>query len=77
MKLSKKQELLALGSALYLIGLEVEANRSRLQAIADRYEGAETIPVTQELVDGINAFEHANREFSRLEERYLKLFNEL
>ena len=35
MKLLKKEELLALGSALYLVGLEVEGNRSKLQEITD------------------------------------------
>ena len=77
MKLSKKQELLALGSALYLMGLEVEGNRSKLQEIADRYDSDETIPVTPELLEGINAFERAKSEFARLEKRFLKLQQEL
>lgn len=77
MKLSKKQELLALGSALYLMGLEVEGNRSKLQKIADQYDSDETIPVTPELLEGINAFERAKSEFARLEKRFLKLQQEL
>lgn len=77
MKLSKKQELLALGSALYLMGIEVEGNRAKLQEIADQYEADETIPVTQELMDGINAFENAKRKFDRLEKRFLKLRQEM
>lgn len=77
MKLSKKEELLALGSALYLMGLEVEGNRAKLQEIADRYGGVENIPATQELLDGISAFENAEREFSRLEKRFLKLKQEM
>ena len=56
MKLSKKQELLALGSALYLVGLEVEGNRAKLQEIVDRHEGDEVIPITQELLDKVDAF---------------------
>lgn len=73
MKLSKKQELLALGSALYLVGLEVEGNRAKLQEIVDRYGGDQSIPITQELLDGVNAFESAKREFARLEKKFLKL----
>ena len=56
MKLSKKQELLALGSALYLVGLEVEGNRAKLQEIVDRPEGDEVNPITQELLDKVDAF---------------------
>lgn len=77
MKLSKKQELLALGSALYLIGLEVEGNRAKLQEIVDRHEGDEVIPITQELLDGANAFENAKREFARLEKKFLELEKEI
>ena len=77
MKLSKKQELIALGSALYLMGIEVEGNRGKLQELAERYEGEEHMPVSQELLDGINALEAAKREFARLEKRYLKLKEEL
>lgn len=77
MKLSKKQELLALGSALYLMGIEVEGNRAKLQEIADRYGADEIIPVTQELLDGIDAFENAKREFDRLEKKFLKLKQEM
>lgn len=77
MKLSKKQELLALGSALYLMGIEVEGSRAKLQEIADRYGADEKIPVTQELLDGINAFENSKREFDRLEKKFLKLKQEM
>lgn len=77
MKLSKKEELLALGSALYLMGLEVEGSRARLQELAEGYECAEAIPVTQELLDGIAAFEKAKGEFERLEKRFLSLKRDL
>ena len=77
MKLSKKQELLALGSALYLMGIEIEGNRSKLQEILDRHARDESIRVTQELLEGVTAFENANREFARLEKRFLKLKMEL
>lgn len=77
MKLSKKEELLALGSALYLMGIEVEGNRTKLQELASRYEGEENIPPAQELMDGISAFENAKREFERLEKRFLKLKQEM
>ena len=77
MKLSKKQELLALGSALYLMGIEVEGSRAKLQEITDRYGADEKIPVTQELLDGIDAFENAKREFDRLEKKFLKLKQEM
>lgn len=75
MKLSKKEELVALGSTLYLLGIEMEGNRAKLQEIADQHGG--DIPVTQELLDRVAAFENANREFTRLEKRYLKLKQEL
>lgn len=77
MKLSKKEELLALGSALYLMGLEVEGSRARLQELAEGYEIVEDVPVTRELLDGMAAFERAKGEFDRLEKRFLKLKGEL
>lgn len=73
MKLSKKEELLALGSALYLVGLEVEGNRSKLQEITDQYGPDETIPPTQGLLDSLSAFEKSKNEFARLEKRFLTL----
>lgn len=77
MKLSKKQELLALGAALYLIGIEVEGNRSKLQEIVDRNKGKKSIKITQELLDGIEDFENAKSEFARLEKRFLELRKKL
>ena len=53
----------------------MEGNRAKLQEIADQHGG--DIPVTQELLDRVAAFENANREFTRLEKRYLKLKQEL
>lgn len=77
MKLSKKEELLALGAALYLMGIEVEGNRAKLQKIVDQHQEDGSAPDTQELLDGIDAFENAKHEFARLEKRFLKLRKEL
>lgn len=77
MKLSKKGELVAVGSALYLLGLEIEGNKAKLQEIADQYEGAEKIPITQELVENVVAIEKARKKFAKLEERYKKLLDEV
>lgn len=78
MKLSKKEELVALGSAMYLVGIEVEGNREKLKEMAYQYGGDdEILPVTQELMDTIYAFKNAKREFDRLEKRYLELMQEL
>lgn len=77
MKLSKKEELVALGSLLYLIGIEIDGNRAGLQAIVDQYEGEERMPVTQEVLDRIRAIENAKQEFTRLEKRFLELEREI
>lgn len=77
MKLSKKGELVAVGSALYLLGLEIEGNKAKLQEIADQYEEAERIPITQELVENVVAIEKARKKFAKLEERYKKLLDEV
>lgn len=77
MKLSKKEELVALGSMLYLIGIEIDGNRAGLQAIVDQYEGEESMPVTQEVLDKIRAIENAKQEFTRLEKRFLELEREI
>lgn len=77
MKLSKKEELVALGSMLYLIGIEIDGNRAGLQEIVDQYEGEERMPVTQEVLDRIRAIENAKQEFTRLEKRFLELEREI
>ena len=77
MKLSKKGELVAVGSALYLLGLEIEGNKAKLQEIADQYEETERIPITQELVENVVAIEKARKKFAKLEERYKKLLDEV
>ena len=43
MKLSKKEELVALGSAMYLVGIEVEGNREKLKKMAYQYGGDDEI----------------------------------
>ena len=77
MKLSKKEELLALGSALYLLGFEIEGNRAKLQKIVDQHMGVKNIPVTQELMNSILAFENAQHKFAQLEEKYIRLRKDL
>lgn len=76
MNLSKKGELLALGSALYLVGLEVEAQKEKLWEMSEHPVNGK-IPVTQELLDTLEAHERAKAEFSRLEKRFLELEKEL
>lgn len=77
MKLSKKEELVALGSLLYLIGIEIDGNRAGLQEIVDRHKGEESMPATQEVLDRIRAIENAKQEFTRLEKRFLELEREI
>lgn len=77
MKLSKKEELVALGSLLYLIGIEIDGNRAGLQETVDRHGGVESIPATQEVLDKIRAIENAEQEFTRLEKRFLELEREI
>lgn len=77
MKLSKKEELVALGSLLYLIGIEIDGNRAGLQEIVDRHGGEESMPATQEVLDKIRAIENAEQEFTRLEKRFLELEREI
>ena len=77
MKLSKKEELVALGSLLYLIGIEIDGNRAGLQEIVDRHKGEESMPATQEVLDKIRAIENAKQEFTRLEKRFLELEREI
>ena len=51
----------------------MEGNRSKLQEIAGQYGPDETIPLAQELLDRLNAFEKAKNEFVRPEKRFLTL----
>ena len=51
----------------------MEGDRAKLQEIVDRHEGDEVIPITQELLDKVDAFESAKREFARLEKKFLEL----
>jgi len=78
MKLSKKGELLALGSALYLLGLEVDAAKFKLDEAIRQSEATDGIvPATQELLDSISAYQTASKEFTRLEKRFLQLKKEI
>lgn len=68
MKLSKEEELLALGAALYLVGLEVEASRERLEELFDRgvpLSAPETLAQNQE-------FNRLSWKFTQIEERYIQ-----
>ncbi len=69
MNVSKEEELLALGSALYLVGLEVEASRSRLSQLLDN--GLKLS--SPELIEENKMFNRLSLEFCRLEERFLAL----
>ena len=69
MKLSKEEELLALGAALYLVGLEVEACRGRLEELFDQ-----GVPLSAPETLAANAeFNKLSWKFTRLEEEYLLL----
>lgn len=69
MKLSKKEELLALGSALYLVGIEVEASRERLETL---YEQGHSL-CSKEILEETERFNRLSWRFTQLEERYLCL----
>lgn len=73
MELSKNEELLALSAALYLLGIEVEASRGRLE---DLLAGGSALS-SPEVVAENNAFNRLSLEFSRLEERFLQLKGEI
>lgn len=69
MELSREEQLVALGSALYLVGIEVEASRERLEKLC-----GEGIGLSDPQVIEANAeFNRFAREFTRLEEQYLRL----
>lgn len=76
MNLSKKGELLALGSALYLVGLEVEAQKDKLWEISKRPANG-VVPINQELLDTLDAYNQAKEKFKQLEKRFLELEKEL
>lgn len=73
MQLSKKEELVAVASAPYLVGLEVEAAREKLMQL---YEGGIPLSHPQMLTANI-PFNRACIEFCRLEERYIALRTEI
>jgi len=69
MKLSKEEELLALGAALYLVGIEVEASRERLEELFEQgvsLSAPETLAVNDE-------FNRLSWKFIQLEEQYIRL----
>ena len=66
MRLSKEEELLALGAALYLVGLEVEASRAQLEALFDQ-----GVPLSApETLEAHAKFNALSWKFTQLEERY-------
>lgn len=72
MKLSREEELLALGAALYLLGCEVEAGRERLTDLVEKgYSFA-----SQEVEAEYTEFTRLSKKFKRLENRYLNLKDE-
>ena len=73
MNISKEEELLALGSALYLLGLEVEASQSRLSQLFDN--GLKLS--SPEMMEENKTFNRLSLEFCRLEERFLALKKEI
>ena len=73
MKLTKQEELMALSSAIYLLGLEVEASRVRLEELL---EGGLDLASPEVRAENEN-FDRLSVEFTRLEERFLHLEKEI
>lgn len=69
MELKKEEELLALGAALYLVGIEVEASRERLEELFDQGHPL----CSEEILAEQSAFDRLSRRFMELEERFLAL----
>lgn len=69
MKLSREEELLALGAALYLLGCEVEAGRERLADLVEKGYSYASQEVTSEYTE----FTRLSEKFKRLENQYLNL----
>ena len=69
MKLTKQEELMALSSAIYLLGLEVEASRVRLEELL---EGGLDLASPEVRAENEN-FDRLSVECTRLEERFLHL----
>ena len=72
MKLTKREELVALSSAMYLLGLEVEASRARLEGLL---EGGLSLASPEVRAENA-AFDRLSTEFTRLEARFLQLEKE-
>lgn len=73
MSVTKEEELLALGAALYLLGLEIEASQAKLSQFFDK--GLKLC--STEIIDENKAFNRLSLEFCRLEERFLALKKEI
>ena len=73
MKLTKQEELMALSSAIYLLGLEVEASRVRLEELL---EGGLDLASPEVRAEN-ETFDRLSVEFTRLEERFLHLEKEI
>lgn len=73
MELTKKEELVALSSAMYLMGLEIEASRLKLEKLLEQ---GLTLS-SQEILSEHAVFDRLSGEFSRLEQRFLRLEQEI
>lgn len=73
MELTKKEELVALSSAMYLMGLEIEASRLKLEGFLEQ---GLTLS-SQEILLENAVFNRLSGEFSRLEQRFLRLEQEI
>ena len=70
MELSREEQLAALGAALYLVGIEVEASREQLEKLYQRGVGLNE-PETLSAYHQFNSW-----KFSQIEEHYLKMKGE-
>lgn len=73
MELSKKEKLLAFGTGLYLLGLELDSCRAELEQLLE--QGASL--VSPEVRKKNEAFNQMSLQFTQMEEKYLKLKEEL
>ena len=72
MELSREEQLAALGAALYLVGIEVEASREQLEKLYQRDVGLNE----PETLSAYHQFNRLSWKFSQIEEQYLKMKGE-
>ncbi|MCI9242350.1 MAG: hypothetical protein HFF43_03085 [Lawsonibacter sp.] len=72
MELSREEQLAALGAALYLVGIEVEASREQLEKLYQRGVGLNE----PETLSAYHQFNRLSWKFSQIEEHYLKMKGE-